>query len=202
MQSVYTVIIGVDTETTGTKPWKNGIIQIGAKVITKTGKEIARFNEHCNPGDVEYTEEALEINHMTIEQIKKARPIRDVLLEFVPFMNKYLEDRINKATVVGNNFGFDTWFLQYAFDKHIPELDSKTKWMFRRIDELKGVARTVLPETEHLNQGKLGNLLGIPNTNPHDAMGDIEQMLGIYCELMKINYQRILAYEKEKCNSL
>lgn len=190
-QPAYPIIIGVDTETTGVKPWRNGIIQIGAKAINRSGKTLGIFNEYCNPGDVEYNQGALDINHITMEQIEASRPIRDVLIDFVAFMNKYLDNRWQKATVVGNNFGFDTFFFQYAFDKHIPELETKTKWMFRRIDEMKGVARTVLPHTEHLNQGKLGDLLNIPNFQAHDAMGDIDQMLGIYMKLMEMNDARI-----------
>jgi len=190
-QPAYPIIIGVDTETSGTRPWKHGIIQIGAKVINRDGKELAVFNQYCNPGDVVYEQEALDINHITLEQIQTFRPIKEVLVEFVDFMNKYVDNFKQRAVVVGNNFAFDTYFFQYAFDKHIPEMEKKTKWMFRRTDDLKGVSRTVLPHLEHQNQAKLGDLMYVPNLKAHDAMGDVDQMLGIYMKLMEKNDARI-----------
>jgi len=195
--SPYSRILGIDTETSHVDFWKGGILEIGAIVIDKLGNEIEVFNEYCNPGEVEYSEEAMNINKIPLETIKSARPIKEVLIDFVKFMNKYIDDRNEKVVCVGNNFGFDAAFFQYAFDKHVPQFHSKTKWFFRRMDDLKGVSRMTFPGTEHMSQTKLGELLNIPNDNAHSALGDVKQMLNIYRTCMRLNYLRIVSYNNE-----
>ena len=175
----YTTFVGVDTETTGVKPWLNGIVDIAAIVYDAEGNQKASFSEHCNPGDVVYEETALKINGLTREFIAAQRPIKDVLIEFIAFMDKHMQlyNPNAKATVIGNNFGFDTWFFQYAFDKHVPELEKYTKWMFRRTDEMKGLVRATMPNLKHISQDNLGKLLNIPNERAHGAVGDVKQMM-------------------------
>lgn len=191
----YYKFIGCDTETTGLRPWKHGIVDIAAIVYDAYGNQKDSFTEYCNPGpDVEYDAIALKVNGLTREFIEQQRPIKEVLIEFVAFMDKHLtlSNPNAKVTVVGNNFGFDNFFFQYAFDKHVPELEKYTKYFFRRLDEMKGVVRTVMPNLKHISQDNLGKLLNIPNEHAHGAVGDVKQMMGIYFKLMDINERRIL----------
>lgn len=201
IKPAYTKLIGCDTETSGTKPWKHGIVEIGAILVDLDGNQKDIYQAYCNPGDVEYDPIALKINNLTIDFIKAQRPIREVLIEFIAWMDKNLElsNKDSKVGIVGNNFGFDSWFFQYAFDKHVPELDYKTKWMFRRIIEMKGFVNAILPQYPHMAQTKLGTLLNIDNENAHGAIGDAKQMLELYLHLMSINERRILLdYENMK----
>lgn len=193
--SPFNTIVGVDTETTGKRAWKNGICEIGAIAIDKKGNELDYFHAYCNPGDVEYDEEALKINNLTKEFIQSQRPIEEVLREFIPWMYKYTGNWKNKSVVVGNNFAFDMSFFNFAFDKHVPDLNKQTDWMFHKLDDLKGVSRMVFPEEVHIAQGKLGTKMQVENENAHSALGDVRQMLALYCKLMKINFERInIAY--------
>jgi DNA polymerase III epsilon subunit-like protein len=198
----YTTFIGVDTETTGVKPWLNGIVDIAAVVYNPDGTQREIFHSYCNPGDVIIEDGALKVNGLTREFIAQQEPIKSVLIKFVAFMDKHLQlnNPNAKSTVVGNNFAFDTYFFQYAFDKYIPELEKYTKWMFRRTDEMKGLVRTVMPNIKHISQDNLGKLLNIPNEHAHGALGDVRQMMQIYFKLNEINERRIVLDIKE--NSL
>jgi DNA polymerase III epsilon subunit-like protein len=191
----YYKTIFCDTETTGLKPWLHGIVDIAAVVSDLDGNTKDIFQSYCNPGpDVIYEPIALKVNGLSREFIEEQPPIRDVLIDFVEFMNSHLtlKNPNAKVNIVGNNFGFDAWFFQFAFDKHVPDLEKYTKWMFRRVDEMKGLVRATLPNVKHISQDALGKLLGIPNERLHGAMGDVKQMQQIYFKLMEINERRIL----------
>ena len=191
----YYKLVGCDTETSGVRPWKHGIIDIAAVVYDLDGTQKDTFQSYCNPGDdVEYDEIALKVNGLTREFISEQRPIKEVLIEFIAFMDKHLtlSNPNAKSEIVGNNFGFDSWFFIYAFEKHVPELEKYTKWMFRRTSDLKGLVRATMPNIKHISQDNLGKLLNIPNERAHGAYGDVQQMMKIYFKLQEINERRIL----------
>ena len=191
----YTKMVAVDIESSGVKPWKNGIIQIAAAVYDLDGNKKETFNEYMYPGnDVVYDDAALKINGLTLDFIEKQRPIKQVLIEFVAFMDKHLtlSNPNAKSEIIGNNFAFDKYFLDFAFDKHVPELNKYTKWMFRRLFDLKGLVRVTMPNIKHISQDNLGKLLNIPNEHAHDAMGDVDQMMKIFFTLQEINERRIM----------
>ena len=67
MKTIY-----FDCETTGLNPIKNDIIQI-AGIIEDEGKEIEKFNIKIQPTNWHNIDErALEVNKLTIEQLKTA----------------------------------------------------------------------------------------------------------------------------------
>lgn len=192
-ESPFKYMIGVDLETSNTNSWSGGILEIGAIVMDKKGNELDFFLAHCNPGDVEYSEEALKINNLTREFINKQRPVADVLREFVNWLYKYTNNwnKSQRAVIIGNNFSFDMGFFNYSFNKHIPDMAKETKWLYHKYDDLKHVSRVVMPDKMHMSQENLGKELGIYNENAHSALGDVRQMLQLYIALMKINSARI-----------
>jgi len=190
----YYKTVGCDIETSSLKPWSGGVLDIAAITYDLNGSQLDYFQSYCNPGDVVYEDAALKVNGLTREFIAEQPPIREVLIDFVEFMNKHLTllNPNAKTEIFGNNFGFDSWFLTYAFDQHVPELSKYTKWMFRRVSDLKGLIRATYPNLKHISQDNLGKLLGIQNERAHGSVGDVKQMMQIYFKLMEVNERRIL----------
>lgn len=101
-------VLWIDTETTGLTPGKNGIYQIA--YIVEIDGEIKEFGEILfNPGDVEYSEEALKINGKTKEQIQSFPDSRWAKKELQAVMDKYVNkyDRSDKFIPAGYNVKFD-----------------------------------------------------------------------------------------------
>lgn len=80
-----------DLETTGIKHWRNGIHQIsGEIVIDGITKETFDFTVSPNP-KCEIEEEALSICNVTKEQIMAYRPMKEVYVDFVQMLSKYID---------------------------------------------------------------------------------------------------------------
>ena len=73
----------LDTETTSSNSQTCGLIQI-AGIVEIEGKEVERFNINSNIfGDEEISEEALEINGLTMKQIQKFPKPRIAFAKFI-----------------------------------------------------------------------------------------------------------------------
>jgi len=112
MKTIY-----FDCETTGLNPIKNDIIQI-AGIIEDEGKEIEKFNIKIQPTNWHNIDErALEVNKLTIEQLKQfddpALAYTKILSIFDRYIDRY--DRKDKFIVCGYNVGFDISFLKEFF---------------------------------------------------------------------------------------
>lgn len=107
----------VDTETTGLDPKKNGIVQLSAILCTPSGT--FEFNKYCNPGDVEISQEALDTNGLTREQIATFENDVDVYFQFTKWLGTHISkyDKTDKAFMAGYNVGFDDGFIRALADK-------------------------------------------------------------------------------------
>ena len=114
----------LDTETTGLEPGVNGIVEI-ACIITSdvqtdphTIQGAKQYEALVDPGDVVYSERALEVNGLTVEDIKSRRPIKEALLE----MDRQVKFR---DIIAGWNVsGFDIPMLKAAYK------EAGIKWRF------------------------------------------------------------------------
>ena len=100
-------IVFVDLETTGLDPLRHGIVEIGA-IYTIDGHALGRQRIQVNPGPVEYTEEAYEINGYTEQRASRGIPLDEALRTF--------DDPIKPGAILaGWNVGFDFGFLKSAY---------------------------------------------------------------------------------------
>lgn len=109
----------IDSETTGLDSLQNDIltlsiiIEIDGQIKDKLNLEMQPFNYQS------ITDEALKINGMSIEQIKKFPPPHEAHRKIVTLFSKYV-DRYNKNDKLipaGYNVGFDVDFLFKLFQK-------------------------------------------------------------------------------------
>ena len=100
-------LISFDTETTGLD-FKSGdrVVEIGAVEILGRSKTGELFQTYLNPEGKEMSEGALEITNISNEQLKNAPKFKDVVEEFIKF--------INGAELVIHNAEFDIGFINNA----------------------------------------------------------------------------------------
>ena len=97
-------LISFDTETTGLD-FKSGdrVVEIGAVEILGRSKTGELFQTYLNPEGKQMSEGALEITNISNEQLKNAPKFKDVIEEFIKF--------INGAELVIHNAEFDIGFI-------------------------------------------------------------------------------------------
>jgi len=169
-------ILWFDTETTGTSPKENGIIQLAALVEIK-GVIIDQILLEMKPfeGDV-IEEEALEVHGISVEKIAGFMDPQRAYRMLIDFMGKHVSkfDRADKFYPAGYNVKFDIDFLASFFKKcHDKYLGSWINW--RYLDPL-----PVLHWLEYTGKISLPNYklstvcehFGI-TINAHDSLSDI-----------------------------
>jgi len=113
-------VLYFDTETTGLDPIKNDIIQI-AGIIEIDGEINTEFCVNCQPFNYNnITQEALDTNGYTIEQIRifdnPAKVYRILIAIFEKYIDRY--DKDDKFYPAGQNVRFDVDFLRQFFIKN------------------------------------------------------------------------------------
>lgn len=182
-------LLFLDTETTGTNPKENGIIQI-AGIIDINGKVEREFNFNVRPfpGKI-ITEEALCVTKKTREQIaaypEPSKVYIDLVNIFGEFVDKY--DKRDKFYLVGQNCGFDYDFMNVWFQ------DNRDQFLYAyiyyyKIDliQVASLFRTAgLLTADKMKLIDLANFFKI-DLQAHDAMSDIRATREIYYKLVEI----------------
>lgn len=175
-------LLVLDLETTGLDPKKDKIIEIGAVLHTRKGKQ-AEFTQLVNPG-IPIPSFITELTGITREMVQspKALPIEDALQALEEFLAKELgqagqSQQIDTLPVIGHNVGFDLSFLNQAGAfKGNPPLDTYE------------IASVILPGEGRYNLRALGQVLGVPKRANHRALDDTLVTLSIF----RIMFDRIL----------
>lgn len=111
--------IFIDTETTGLDASKHGIYQLsGLVVYDNIIKE--KFNIHLQPQSLEpdrVDQKALDVNNLTIDDLKKFQSMEDGFAEFGEVLTKHIvfSDNEDKAFFVAYNSNFDNQFVRSLF---------------------------------------------------------------------------------------
>jgi DNA polymerase-3 subunit epsilon len=172
----------LDTETTGTDPVKNGIIQLSGNIIIpdEVISEAVEFDIKMQPFPADVIEDkALEITGTTREELATRMLCFDAYKEFTRLLSRYIDkfNKFDKAYMVGYNVGFDDSFLRQWFqkdgDKYFgsffwwPPIDVAVLAMMKLRDR-----RAELPD---FKQGTVAKALGIEvdDTRLHDGIYDV-----------------------------
>lgn len=176
-----------DLETTGIKHWRNGIHQIsGEIVIDGITKETFDFTVSPNP-KCEIEEEALSICNVTKEQIMAYRPMKEVYVDFVQMLSKYIDkyDKKDKFFLVGyNNSSFDNHFLKAFFVQNGDTYFYSWFWV-NSVDVMVLATQYLLakrPNMTDFKQETVARTLGVKldTSKLHDASYDIYITREIY----------------------
>lgn len=155
-----------DTETTGTRPDKDRIIEIAAYDPLQN----RTFERLVQPG-IPIPKEASAIHGISDDMVKEALTFADIGKEFIEFCSGEV------VLIAHNNDAFDQLFLQHEFARHSLEMPS---WPF--FDTLKWSRRYRTDIPRHSLQF-LRELYGIAENNAHRALDDVIVLHQVYTHL-------------------
>jgi len=178
-------MLWIDTETTGTDPYRHGLVQV-AGIIEIDGKEEASFDYFIKPfaQDV-IEEEALQVNGISREDLQSFMSPdeghRKLVDLFARFVNRY--QKKDKFIIAGYNSQFDVNFLHQFFLKNKdvyfgswawwPSLDVSVIAMQHLQDQ-----RMLFP---NFKLETVASHMGIEvEGNAHDALVDIRMTRDLY----------------------
>ena len=156
-------LIFYDTETTGTRPDRDRIIEIAAY----DPLENRTFSSLINP-KMPIPEESSRIHNITDDMVKEAPDFSAVGKEFFDFCYG------NCVLVAHNNDAFDKLFLY-----HESQRESLTLPSFSYIDSLKW-ARKYRPDLPKHSLQFLREIYGIEENNAHRALDDVIVLARIF----------------------
>ena len=152
-----------DIETTGLSASNCKITEIGA-VITKKGEITEKYGTFVNPG-VHIPENITELTGITDEMVAEARPISEVLPEFLEFCGGRM--------LVAHNASFDTGFIRFAAEENGIEFTNPY------LDTV-AVSRYLNPNAKNHKLDTLAELYGLGDFNHHRASDDAEMLALIF----------------------
>ena len=173
----------IDLETTGLRPEKHEIIEIGcliARQIPQSGKGpkiefVTDFEIKVKPTHLETAEpEALRINGYNDADWLFAAGLKNALEE--------LADKTKDCIMVGLNVAFDWSFLEKAF----ADTGVENKMHFHKL-EIMSMAFAKLyddPIAERFSLRALGDYYKIENPKAHTALADIRTTFEVYKKLI------------------
>ena len=176
----------IDLETTGLNPTKHGVIQIaGAIDIDDEIIEEFDFKVKPLPGDG-VTRKALDINQITVDELKDRPEPHSVKQEFLKILNNHIDpyDKNDKLFMLGYNSKFDYDFLRKWFEKQNYTYFGSFIW-FPPIDIMNLVAfqsRDGRTEFKNFKLGTVAQQYGIElqEESLHDAHYDITLTRELY----------------------
>jgi DNA polymerase III subunit epsilon len=180
----------IDTETTGTDPTKNGLIQL-AGLIEVDGEEKQSFNFHIQPFPNDVVEEsALAVNKTSQEILKSFQVAGEAYSDFVKILSLYVDkyDKKDKFFFVGYNARFDADFVRSFFEKNNDKYFGSWFW-FPPIDVMNLAIVRLINRRAELPNFKLGSIaveLALhPEGDLHDALTDIRLTKQMFYSLTK-----------------
>ena len=179
-------ILWLDSETTGTDPMKNDVVQLACLVeIDGNIKHKQKFKMRpINGGAID--PEALELNGLTQEEIARYPTAESSLQTLKKMLSRYVDkfDRSDKFVPAGFHVKFDLDFLRQAFLKTGDQYFGS--WIFNAaIDVQTFVAVAVARYGVRVENFKLSTLcarFGVPIV-AHEAMSDIEATRALHGKL-------------------
>lgn len=149
-------LVAVDLETTGCRPGRNSIIEVGAVRFTAAGI-VSTFDRFVRP-DEAIPRAVEELTHITTGMVATAPEIDDVIVEFAEFARG--------AVLVAHNYRFDLSFLDYEADR---------AWgspFPRPVIDTLFVLRRLRPDLRRFSLGSLAEAYGLSTTPDHRACND------------------------------
>jgi len=185
-------VLWIDLETTGTSPLNHGIIQLAA-LAELDGEVVEEIDLRMRPlMKHEINQEALDLNHLTEEEINQYPDQSTQYSAFEGFLSKYVNryEKLDKFILAGYNINaFDEPFLRELFmDNAFSRKDRKYggyfgSWFFwPKRDVQTFVAEHIVEHDMRLTNYKLETIcehFGIP-IDAHDALSDIRATRTLY----------------------
>jgi DNA polymerase III epsilon subunit-like protein len=185
-------VLWFDTETTGLNSVKNDIIQIAGEILIDD-VVVEEFDIKCQPTSYEHIQpKALEVNGMTIEQIREFQTSGDGCKEFLAILEKHVDIKgtsVDERFIpAGQNIPYDIKMLVGWFAKNTNPKENVANYLTPETIDTKVIAKSIPAHILNVENHKLTTLaarFGI-KFNAHDALEDIKTTRKVYAELIKL----------------
>ncbi len=183
--------IFLDTETNGLNPFKHKILEL-AFLITdmQTGEVKGSYESIIHQQELSWSDSdpvSLQINGLTLNQVKSGKPISQVSDEILNLFSK-LEIKRGKAVFICQNPSFDRAFFAQIID---PEFQEKLLWPYHWLDLasmhwsrsilLQKTFSTLYPWETGVSKDSIAKTYQIPPENkPHRAMNGVKHLILCY----------------------
>lgn len=178
-------VMVIDTETTGLDHKTEELIEVAAAKLVD-GDVVATYTSLVKP-TVPVRRSSFNVHHISEEMLEEARPIEDVLPEFLDFMGD--------LPFVAHNAIFDFSFINEAHKKI-----HNSRWRNAWIDTL-DMYRCVFPEEASHGLSALLERFDFPSHVSHRALDDAENLARVYPLLNEL-YQQKQAYQLEQIKNI
>jgi DNA polymerase-3 subunit epsilon len=185
-------ILWLDTETTGLNSKENDILTLAG--IVEINEEIKEeFYLEMQPFNYEnISKEALEVNGLTLEQIKKFQKPQEAYKKLTRIFSKYINkyNRNDKFIISGHNIKFDFDFLVEFFLKNNDKyLGSWIEYQYSScIDTLPLIQllrwKKVI-EVENCRLVTASKAFDVKLEDAHNALADIQATRELFYKIMK-----------------
>jgi DNA polymerase III subunit alpha, Gram-positive type len=164
-----TVIVTLDTETTGLQPGFHQLVEVGA--IKFRGDEILdEFQALINP-ERDIPEEVIQIHGITSDMVQDAPHASEVVPAFIEFLGD--------APMVAHNAPFDEAFVSFNLQSIGAEQPANP------IYDTLILTRKLFPELRSHSLANLGTYLDIEDLPAHRAIADVITTIGIFRQCAK-----------------
>lgn len=162
-------VVAFDLETTGLRPSRAEIIEIGAVKYTVSDRSRQTFQILVKPSK-KIPASATAINGITQEMVDKdGLELVDALQQFIAFIGDH--------QLIAYNLEFDMLFLKEALNKH------KLKIKNKKVCALKK-ARRAFKDLDNYKLATVANYCGCKTEGTHRALKDSDLALSVYLEAM------------------
>jgi DNA polymerase III epsilon subunit-like protein len=195
-----TRILWMDTETTGTLPWKHDIVKL-ACLVEEEHTVLDGLSLSMAPIAWDAIDpKALQVNRLTMDDLRGFPSAAESIAELIEFMSKYVDryDRNDKFVLAGYNIGFDSDFLRSTFRK-VGEGYFGSWFAWPTIDVAHHVALAYL-QGLRLPDFKLSTICAHYDIaiDAHTATGDVMAARQLYHELHYMLHGQRDKNDKEK----
>lgn len=202
-------IIVLDTETAGLSPQKNPLLEVGLVVLDWNLQEVERYQTVIAPYDKdnwptppygEYNKQALEVNKLTMEDIRAGKSSKDVVRELIEIFKRCKKKSGKLPLFAGHNFiKFDAPYMEDFFKRHKEDL-----WKYVEKDfilDTMWISRLKTEESENFKLGTscLNEKIELASESAHTALGDVlsnAELIKIYLRSLRGEGQGVV--EKKK----
>ncbi|MFT3855759.1 MAG: exonuclease domain-containing protein [Ilumatobacteraceae bacterium] len=163
----------VDVETSGLRPDRHRVLQVGVVVVDTDGAVLTRWKSLLRPRRRWwYRVGPVRIHGIHRRDVRDAPPAGDVL--------RRLAELLDGATVVAHNAGFDTAFLRRAAAREGVELPLGdtlcTLRLSRQLDPQRQLSHRLVD---------VAGRYGVTVVQPHDALADADATAAILPHLLR-----------------
>lgn len=179
-------LLWIDTETTGTNPEHNALIQL-AGILEEGGEVLEEFNLHCRPHKGALIEaQALEVHGIDLDTIHSFPSPTMLLVRLLHLINTRFD--AVKPIMAGFNVKFDVDFLFWLF-KHQNDGSFFKHFSYQMLEVRTlvsiAIAEKLIPCYKDLKLGTLCKHFDI-EINAHDALSDIQATRELYYKLLTL----------------